>query len=389
MVDLQLLKARFTELHRQSPRLFSAPGRVNLIGEHTDYNDGFVLPIAIDLRTFVAGAPRSDTKIVVHSLAFDQTLEFDLSEPGRARRGTWLDFVEGTARALLARGFPIAGANLLIESDVPAGAGLSASAALELSVGYALASLGGTMNPDPLTLALAGQSAEHEYVGTQCGIMDQYISALAQQDRALLIDCRSLTFEPISLQLGNACVLICDTRVKHELSSSAYNERRRQCEAGVLEIARQRPNVRALRDVTVTEFEALAPRLPPLIERRCRHVVNEDQRTLAAARALASGQLVELGRLMSASHASLRDDYEVSCVELDEAVLAVSDTPGVYGSRMTGGGFGGCTVTVLEREAVPRAVRSISERLRTRFEIDPQFFATNACAGVAEEFESA
>ena len=389
MVDLQLLKARFTELYRQLPRVFSAPGRVNLIGEHTDYNDGFVLPIAIDRRTFVAGAPRLDARIVVHSQAFAQTLEFDLSQPGQTRRGTWLDFVEGTARALLARGIPILGANLLIESDVPAGAGLSASAALELSVGYALASLGGTTNPDRLTLALAGQSAEHEYVGTQCGIMDQYISALAQQDRALLIDCRSLTFEPVSLQLGNACVLICDTRVKHELSSSAYNERRRQCEAGVLEIARHRPNVRALRDVTVAEFEALAPRLQPLIERRCRHVVNEDQRTLAAARALASGQLLELGRLMSASHASLRDDYEVSCVELDEAVLAVSDTPGVYGSRMTGGGFGGCTVTVLEREAVPRVIRSISERLRTRFKIDPQFFATNACAGVAEEFESA
>jgi len=385
MVDLRQLEERFEQLHQQSPRLFSAPGRVNLIGEHTDYNDGFVLPIAIDRRTFVAGAPRSDTRVVIHSLAFDQTVQFDLSEPGQRCRGSWLDYIEGTARALLALGFTVCGANLLIDSDVPAGAGLSASAALELSVGYALASLGGAPKPDRLQLALAGQKAEHEYVGTRCGIMDQYISALAQKDRALLIDCRSLTFEPVSLQLGNACVLICDTKVKHELSSSAYNERREQCEEGVQEIARQYPHVRALRDVTIAEFEALTPRLRPLLDKRCRHVITETARTLAAAGALRAGQLTRLGRLMSESHVSLRDDYEVSCGELDEAVSAVLGAPGVYGSRMTGGGFGGCTVTVLEREAVPQAVRSIRDRLRARFDIEPQFFATDACAGVTEE----
>jgi galactokinase len=385
MIDLRAFQRSFESLYGQSPRIFSAPGRVNLIGEHTDYNDGFVLPIAIERRTFVAGAARSDTRVIVRSLMLEQTVEFDLSQPGPPRRGSWLDYVEGTARALLERGFALSGANLLIASDVPAGAGLSASAALELSVGYALAVLGGTPEPDRLQLALAGQSAEHSYVGTQCGIMDQYVCALAVRDHALQIDCRSLTYEPIALKLGSACVLICDTQVKHELSSSAYNQRRQQCEEGVREIRRQRPTVVALRDLSVAEFEAQAPRLAPLIARRCRHVVNENARTLAAARALEAGELSRMGSLMSASHTSLRDDYEVSCPELDEAVAAVAAEPGVYGSRMTGGGFGGCTVTVLEREVVPRAIRSISERLRSKFGIEPQFFVTQAGAGAAEE----
>lgn len=362
---------------------------MNLIGEHTDYNDGFVLPMAIQRRTFVAAASRPDTRVIVRSLAMDQTVELDLSQPGPMRRGSWLDYVEGTARALIERGFPLAGANLLVDSDVPAGAGLSASAALELSVGYALAAIGGTPDPDRLQLALAGQAAEHAYVGTHCGIMDQYISALAMDARALLIDCRSLAYEAIPVRLGSACVLICDTRVKHELSSSAYNERRRQCEEGVREMARHQPSIRALRDVSVADFQDLAGRLSPLIARRCRHVVHENARTLAAANALRHGELAELGELMSASHASLRDDYEVSCAELDEAVAAVAGEPGVYGSRMTGGGFGGCTVSVLEREAVPRAIHSIRTRLRDRFQIEPAFFVTNAAAGVVEERASA
>jgi len=385
MSDLRALKERFELLYQQSPRVFSAPGRVNLIGEHTDYNDGFVLPIAIERRTFVAGAPRPDSRVIVRSLTLEQTVEFDLHQPGPTRRGSWLDYVEGTGRALLDRGFPLSGANLLIDSDLPAGAGLSASAALELSVGYTLAALGGTPDPDRLQLALAGQNAEHAYVGTRCGIMDQYICALASPDHALQIDCRSLEYEAIPLRLASACVLICDTQVKHELASSAYNERRQQCEDGVREIARRHPTVRALRDVSVAEFEALAPRLPELLARRCRHVVNENARTLAAARALEAGKLGHLGSLMSASHTSLRDDYEVSCIELDEAVAAVAGEPGVYGSRMTGGGFGGCTVSVLEREVVPQAMRAISERLRAKFQIEPRFFTTNAAAGVTEE----
>jgi galactokinase len=310
---------------------------------------------------------------------------FDLAEPGPPRRGTWLDFVEGTARALLARGFALTGANLLLDSDVPAGAGLSASAALELSVGYALASLSGVERPNRVDLALAGQVAEHDYVGTMCGIMDQYIAALGQERHALLIDCRSLEFEAVPLQLGSACVLICDTRVKHDLATSAYNERRQQCEEGVRLIARELPEVRALRDVSMSAFEAVRLHLPPPLDRRCRHVVLENARTLAAAKALEAGKLSLLGALMSDSHASLRDDYEVSCVELDEAVAAAAREPGVYGSRMTGGGFGGCTVTVLDREAVPRVMNAVAGRLESRFGTSPRFFATAASDGVRED----
>jgi galactokinase len=385
MIDKERLRRQFEAQYREEPRLFSAPGRVNLIGEHTDYNDGFVLPIAIDRRTYVAGSARRDTRVLVRSLNADSSIEFDLARPGPPRRGSWIDFVEGMAQALLERGWPISGANLLLDSEVPTGAGLSASAALELAVGYALLTLAGGTSLDGVQLALAGQAAEHHYVGTLCGIMDQYVAALGQKGKALLIDCRSLEFKPIALELGSACVLICDTRIRHELSSSAYNERRRQCEAGVVLIAADLPGVRALRDVSESELERVAPHLPELISRRCRHVVSENARTLAAARYLESGQLARLGELMSASHASLRDDYEVSCPELDEAVAAACIEPGVYGSRMTGGGFGGCTVSVLERSALDRVTSAIRERLRSRFAIVPQFFATEACDGVREE----
>jgi galactokinase len=385
MLKRERVQREFEIRYQEAARIFSAPGRVNLIGEHTDYNDGFVLPMAIERRTFVAGAARSDSRILVHSLTSNSSVEFDLQKPGPPRRGSWLDYVEGTARALLERGFTIRGANLLVDSEVPVGAGLSASAALEVAIGYALASLGGDAAPDRVQLALAGQAAEHHYVGTLCGIMDQYVAALGQEERALLIDCRSLEFKPISLELGSSCILICDTKVKHELSSSAYNERRRECSKGVALLARDLPEIHALRDVTESQFEALAPKLPPLIAKRCRHVVSENARTLAAARHLQARRLADFGTLMSASHASLRDDYEVSCAELDEAVVATLGHEGVYGSRMTGGGFGGCTVTLLERGAVDRVCTSIRQRLAAKFGIEPNFFATGASYGARED----
>jgi galactokinase len=385
MIDPAGLRKNFELQYGESPRLFSAPGRVNLIGEHTDYNDGFVLPMAIDRRTFVAASPRLDRRVLVHSLNAGSAVEFNLSQPGPKRRGSWLDYIEGTAQALLEAGFAVGGANLLIDSDVPAGAGLSASAALELAVGYALACLGGAKDPDRVKLARAGQTAEHTYVGTLCGIMDQYVASFGQDGHALLIDCRSLEFKPVALELGTACVLICDTKVKHELSSSAYNERRRQCEHGVAVLAGELPGVRALRDVSPSAFAAHSAHLPEVIRRRCRHVVTENARTLAAARALGAGHLTVLGALMYASHASLRHDYGVSCDELDEAVAAASAEAGVYGSRMTGGGFGGCTVTVLEQGAVDRVIAAISQRFQARFGSAPQFFATLACAGAREE----
>ncbi len=380
------LWAKLASHFRQPPRLFSAPGRINLIGEHTDYNDGFVLPVAIDRRTFVAGAPRSDRVISVRSLNTDTAFSFDLDNPGPPRRGTWLDYVEGTAQAMIGRGLGVCGADLVLYSDVPTGAGLSSSAALEVAVAYAIARLAGTDAPSLAELALSGQSAEHLYVGTLCGIMDQFISALAQPGCALLIDCRSLMATPVPLALGQACLLICDTRVKHELASSAYNERRAECVSGVAYLQAAMPNVRSLRDVSEERFAECASALPEPIRQRCRHVVTENARTLRAAAALTTGELAHFGQLMIESHQSLRDDYEVSCPELDEAVDTACKASGVYGSRMTGGGFGGCTVSLVERAAAEDVAAAIRVRFAERFGREPHLHTTSACAGVCEHF---
>ena len=385
MVDVERLKAEFRALYAAQAQVFSAPGRVNLIGEHTDYNEGFVLPMAIERRTYVAGAVNGSARVKVKSLTLKQSFEFDLGQAGPKRRGLWLDYVEGTARALLERGLAVVGCDLLIDSDVPTGAGLSASAALELSVGIGLAVLAGSAKPDLVELALAGQAAEHQYVGTMCGIMDQYIAAMGRADAALLIDCRTLETKTVPIQLGDASVLMCDTRVKHELSSSAYNLRRAECLRGSNILAKLLPGVRTLRDVSVADFERLAAQLPGVVRSRCRHVVTENARTLAAVDALASSDLHAMGKLMSASHVSLRDDYRVSCEELDVAVDIASAQAGVYGSRMTGGGFGGCTVTLVENSAVERVTGAVKAAFATRGWTEPELFASTACAGARLE----
>jgi len=381
-IEVLAVGRAFSERFAKSPRVFSAPGRVNLIGEHTDYNDGFVMPIAIERRTYVAAAPRADRRILVRSQNLASEFEFDLDEPARGRRGIWGDYVEGVARVLLARGVALQGAELLIHSEVPAGAGLSASAALEISVGYALSALAGS--PDPRLIALAGQTAEHEYVGTLCGIMDQYISALALADHALLIDCRSLEPTPVPFELDGACLLVCDTRVKHQLASSDYNARRIECEQGRQALARVLPDVRALRDVTSEALSANDSVLSEILRRRCRHVVSENERTLEAAAALRRGDLPAVGRLMVASHRSLQSDFEVSCPELDVAVDAALSSEGVYGARMTGGGFGGSTITLVERSALGPLIERISSRMQAAFGSEPELFATSATGGARE-----
>ena len=383
VVDVARLKAEFQALYGAPAQVFSAPGRVNLIGEHTDYNEGFVLPMAIERRTYVAGAPNGTSRVRVRSLG--QSVELDLERPGPKRRGIWLDYVEGTARALLDRGLPVVGCDLLLDSDVPTGAGVSASAALELSVGIALAMLSGTPEPDRVKLALAGQAAEHQYVGTMCGIMDQYIAAMGQEGAALLIDCRTLETKAVPIRLRDVSVLVCDTRVKHELSSSEYNLRRAECLRAANILAKSLPGVRTLRDVSLANFSQYATELPGVVRSRCRHVVTENARTLAAVDALTAGDLQAMGKLMSESHVSLRDDYQVSCEELDVAVDVASSQAGVYGSRMTGGGFGGCTVSLVDNSAVERVGRVVKEAFAARGWNEPELFASQACQGARRE----
>ncbi|MBA3514602.1 MAG: galactokinase [Pyrinomonadaceae bacterium] len=383
MIERQTLWSEFRQRYGRAPRLFRAPGRVNLIGEHTDYNGGFVLPMAIDLETVVAAAPRADQKVRVYSLNMNEGAEFDLENPGTPQRGMWLDYVEGVAHALLSSGMRVIGADLMISSDVLPGCGLSSSAALEVASGLALTGVAGE-DVDPVQLALAGQQAEHTYVGTMCGIMDQLVSVLGRRGHALLIDCRTLEATPVPLDTKNIGVVVCNSMVRHELASSEYNVRRAECERGVELLQEALPGISKLRDVTSRDFEEHGGHLPEPIRRRCRHVVTENQRTLRAAASLRVGDLDEVGSLMNRSHESLRDDYEVSSAELDALVEIAQDCEGVLGSRMTGGGFGGSTVSLVHRTALEEVTRTISTAYEERTGITPKVFITEPGDGMQE-----
>ncbi len=315
-----------------------APGRVNLIGEHTDYNQGFVLPCAIDRYTTIEVQPRMDRTVTVES-DLGETDEFSLDRIERT--GTWRDYVRGVAHLLA----PATGADLQISSDVPRGAGLSSSAALEVAVARAFDR---KMPGDEL--ALLAQRAENDFVGVQCGIMDQFTVALAQAGHALLLDCRDLTYRHIRIPDGVA-IVIADSRIEHKLAASGYNDRRAACERAARQLG-----VSALRDATLDQVKTL----PPVLRQRARHVVTENQRTVAAATELEAGNLEAVGELMQASHRSMRDDYEIVPPQLDELAAATRAVDGCYGSRMTGGGFGGCTVSLAAEQAVDQ-VRAAAE----------------------------
>jgi galactokinase len=386
-IEPKTIISEFQKLYGRAPRLFRAPGRVNLIGEHTDYNDGFVLPMAIEFETVVAAAAREDRNIRVRSATLNEENEIDLNAPERKLRGSWLDYVEGVARILERENVKLRGADLLISSDVPAGAGLSSSAALEISVGLALAETS-AQTIDRVKLALIGQAAEHEFVGANVGIMDQFVSALGKKGNALLIDCRSLQAEQIPFESKDSAIVICDSKVKHELASSEYNTRREECERGVLLLKKFLPDIKQLRDVSAEVFEEYAAHLPEIIKRRCRHVVTENERTRQAAEALKKNDFDKFGQLMHLSHASLRDDYEVSCKELDLLVEIAADCPGVFGARMTGGGFGGSTVNLVRRDSLKEFTERVSIEYFNQTQIETKIYISNAADGAGEVFQS-
>ncbi|MBF0547941.1 MAG: galactokinase [Candidatus Riflebacteria bacterium] len=373
----------FQKKYGKQPRLFKAPGRVNLIGEHTDYNDGFVMPMAIDRWTIVAGTPREDSKVNVTSITLDKSVSFDLNKPGEPKRGEWYDYVEGVAQALLKSGATLRGADFIIDSNIPIGAGLSSSASIEVAIGFAFLVLS-NLPIDRIKLALAGQNAEHNYVGMNCGIMDQFISTLGKKNHALLIDCRSLDYKTIKLELSDFLFVICDTRVKHKLSSSEYNIRRQECEKGVKILRKILPNIKALRDVTFSEFNCHANILPVNVQKRCKHVIQENLRTVQAAEAFSKGHLGMLKELMAASHRSLRDDYQVSCKELDVLVDLASFQNGVTGSRMTGGGFGGCTINLVNKSNVQEFKASICKEYFAQTQINPEIHVCEPSDGACE-----
>jgi galactokinase len=380
------LARRAESLFHRPVRVFRAPGRVNLIGEHTDYNEGFVLPAAIRFSTWAAAALRPDDKLIVHSENFSECREFSIAHPPAARGNHWSDYVAGLLFAASRQDLKLSGADVLIHGEVPIGSGLSSSAALETVVALALLSVG-NLDLDRTRMALLCQRAEREFVGVQVGIMDQFVSAHAQAGNALLLDCRSLRYDLNPLRPGSSLV-VCNTMVHHQLAGSAYNQRRQECEDGVRDLSRKLPHVRALRDVTPEQLEEHKTLLSPVVYRRCRHVVSENERVLEAAHALRDDRLPHFGELMYRSHESLRDDYEVSCRELDTMVEIASGLPGVYGARMTGGGFGGCTVNLVADAEVTNFCSQIIERYRAATGLEPAVYVTGAAQGAEEINES-
>ncbi len=369
----------FRELYGMDARLYRAPGRVNLIGEHTEYNDGFVMPAAIGFSTWVAAAPRADRRLVIHSENVAERVEFDLDERQAKARHHWSDYVYGVAVTLEQSNYRLRGANLLIRGEVPIGAGLSSSAAIEVATGYALLDTAGYAI-DRVALAKLCQRAENDFVGLRCGIMDQFISCCGRNGYALLLDCRSLENRCLPLS-EDARLVICNTMVKHSLASGAYNQRRAECEAGVQHLQKFLPQVQALRDVSLPALQQYGGDLPEVIARRCHHVISENDRVLASADALEAGDFAAFGRLMNESHQSLRDDYEVSCDELDLMVRLAREVEGVYGARMTGGGFGGCTVNLVQFDKVNEFERIVSAGYQRATGHAPEIYVCSAAEG--------
>ncbi|MBI1357660.1 MAG: galactokinase [Acidobacteria bacterium] len=358
-------------------RIFRAPGRVNLIGEHTDYNEGLVLPAALDLFCEVRASRRTDallnaSALNLNSSAFWKTLSIPSARP----RGDWSDYVAGTAQQLERRGIKVSALNLAIRSDVPLGAGLSSSAALEVAVGMALVSYSGR-TLGGAELAKACQQAEAEFVGLQCGIMDQFVAVFGRRGHALLLDCRTLEHRLVPLPAEVELVMV-NSGVRHELASTAYNERRRECEAAVRILGR------SLRDVSIAEWPDAESALPEPLRRRARHVVYENQRVLDFVAACERRDLTALGRLMRDSHHSLARDYEVSCFELDFLVETAAAIDGVVGCRLTGGGFGGCTVNLVRPGSVESFRRKISAAYCRRFGHEPAVYVCSSADGARE-----
>jgi galactokinase len=383
--DLNQLKDRFTHVFGAGAkvRIVRAPGRVNLIGEHTDYNDGFVFPMAIEPEVKIVCRSRKDDIIRVASSVYSgEFVEFSVQKKIERGKPAWGNYVRGVAAELIAAGIPLSGMDALICNSLPVGSGLSSSAAIEVSMARAILLLAG-LEIDGNRLALICQKAEQEYAQVPCGIMDQMIVTAGRVGHAMMLDCRDLNKQFVPINSKELLVVIVNSMVKHDLGDSEYAIRRRQCEESVAVLKRDHPEIRALRDVSLEQVEAAKDRMSEIVYRRCRHVVSENARVIEMAQKLLLQRYDDAGELMVKSHNSLRDDYEVSCVELDFLVEEAMKVKGVYGARMTGGGFGGSIVIL----AQPRALEGISEHLHktytAKFDRQPAVFATTATAGAS------
>ena len=371
----------FTQLFNAPPTLFTrAPGRVNLIGEHTDYNEGFVLPAAINRAAYVAARPRDDRQLHLYANQQSERATLSLDELQPDRVGGWAAYAAGMADFLQQAGYTLRGAELLIDGDVPQGAGLSSSAALEVAVGATLLTLAG--HPiDRVQLAQIGQQTEHKYIHVLSGIMDQMISALGKANHALLIDCRDYSNQPLPLR-ADAQIVVCNSKVKRELAQSGYNQRRAECDEAVRLLRAVLPEIQTLRDVTPEQLDQHAALLPSNVLKRARHIITENARVLQSADALKRGDIQRFGALMNEAHTSYRDDFEASLREIEVLVGAAQSLPGVYGSRLTGGGWGGCTVSLVDNEAVERFCSTVGAIYEREIGYTPDIYVCTAADGV-------
>jgi galactokinase len=358
----QLIKDFQVHMGPYSPQqlwVASAPGRVNLIGEHTDYNAGFVLPIAIERNILMVGARRDDLQVRVYAQDYNEQVAFHLAANSYDEKRPWSNYIRGVLAMLDQAGYTLPGLDIALAGNIPKGGGLSSSAALEVASAM-LAQVIGQFELPLVQMACLCQKAENEFVGVHCGIMDQFIVGLGQKNHALLIDCRSLEYKQVPWPLDDVQLLVVDTKVERGLAASAYNQRREECEVAVAILAKYLPGVQALRDISRKQLASHARHLPQPLCDRATHVVHENERTLQAAQALANGDWQQLGDLMNDSHESLRHLFEVSCPELDAVVEIARATSGVYGARMTGAGFGGCAIALVKHEAVPTLLKALS-----------------------------
>jgi galactokinase len=373
------IKKKFKELFKEEPYLFRSPGRVNLIGEHTDYNMGYVLPAAIDKSIYVAITPRNDA--ICKMFAFDLNDFFECSIENLQKSGkNWPDYLLGVIDQLKKRGYNFNGFNCVFGGDIPIGAGLSSSAAIEAGLAFAINHVF-SLSIDKISLVKMAQQAENEFVGVKCGIMDQYINIFGRKDNVLRIDCRSLESDYFPFDYTNISIVLIDTTISHSLASSEYNQRRKECNDGVKIMSNDHFEVESLRDVSMELLNEFKSKLNPVVYKRCKYVVEENQRLLKACDALSVHDLKTFGAFMYKTHEGLAKDYEVSCRELDFLVEILKDNSNVYGSRMMGGGFGGCTINIIENNAIESISKKVKVEYKERFGLEANIYVTKISGG--------
>jgi len=376
----KIFKEKFTDTGL-AKGAFSAPGRVNLIGEHTDYNEGFVLPMAIGKEIIMLGQLRNDRLVQVYDLVYKTEIKFSLDNLTPLKKDTWANYLMGVMDEIQNAGYPLQGANIIFNSNIPQRAGLSSSAALEVVTALTMAKLN-LLEIKPVEMAHLCRRAENNFVGVSCGIMDQYVSCLGKKNYTLFIDCRSNDYELIPFKNHNYQIIICNSKIQRGLADSEYNRRREECKrANDFFTHRLGSKIRALRNVTIEEFKRYEKHLPETIARRARHVISENYRVQAGVQALREGNFSAFGQLMIESHRSLKNDYEVSCPELDLLVDLALKQEGVLGARMTGAGFGGCTVNLIEKNYIDAFKKSIKNKYKKITGINPDIYITLPAEG--------